>query len=210
MQRDKILDLLSSLQAVITDSHIVYTSGKHGSAYVNKDAIYPHTAAISLLCRQIAQHFSKHKIETVIAPVVGGVILSQWVAHHLSDITGQPVLAVYAEKSEKEDRFIIKRGYDAAVSHKRVLVVEDVLNTGGSARKVVHEVRAIGGEVIGVGALCNRGKVTPESLENPPELFSLLDIDLDAWDEKNCPLCKKGIPINTQVGKGREYLASRS
>lgn len=206
--REAILGLLTSVGAIIVDDHIVYTSGKHGSAYINKDAIYPHTSEISRLCRMIAIEFIDDKIEVVAAPVIGGVILSQWTAYHLSRITGREVLSVYAEKT-KDDGFVIKRGYDKIISGKKVLVVEDILNTGGSAKKVVDKVRILGGEVVGVGAICNRGGVTASDISNPPKLTSLIDIKLDSWDEQNCPLCAKDMPINTQIGKGMEYLTRK-
>jgi len=202
-----VLEMLTRVGAVITDSHIVYTSGKHGTAYVNKDAIYPHTEETSVLCKAIAERFANDDVEVVIAPAIGGVILSQWTAHHLSKIILREVLAVYAEKSESGDTFIIKRGYDKLIHGKRVLVVEDVLTTGGSAKRVIEAVGAIGGNVVGLGALCNRGGITPEDVANPPKLISLVSIKLDAWEESDCPLCRSNVPINTDVGKGRKFLA---
>jgi orotate phosphoribosyltransferase len=87
--------------------------------------------------------------------------------------------------------------------------VEDVLTTGGSARRVVEATRAIGGKVVGLGVLCNRGGVTPQDVANVPELFALVNVKMNAWDEAECPLCAQGVPINTDVGKGREYLARK-
>lgn len=201
--------MLEKIGAVITDSHIVYTSDKHGATYVNKDAVYPHTKQTSDLCRAIAEQFVGDDVEVVIAPAVGGVVLSQWVAHHLSEISGREVFGVYAEKTENGDDFIIKRGYDKIVARKNVLVVEDILNTGGSAKKVIETTRAFGGNVIGLGVLCNRGGITPKDVANPPKLFALANINLDAWDEAECPLCAKNVLINSDIGKGKEYLARK-
>jgi orotate phosphoribosyltransferase len=206
MNEQEVLKLLTKVHAVVTDSHIVYTSGKHGAAYINKDAIYPHTKETSQLCRAIAEQFSGSDVEVVIAPVIGGVILSQWVAHHLTEITGREVLGIYAEKDG--DSFVIKRGYDKIIREKNVLVIEDVLNTGGSAKKVIEKTRALGGNVVGLGVLCNRG-AKAEDMANPPKLVALFDLKLDAWDAAECPLCAKGVPINTDIGKGREYLAKK-
>ncbi len=204
MTEDQILDILAKIHAVITDSHIVYTSGKHGAAYINKDAIYPHTEITSRICEEIARHFAKSGVEVVLAPAVGGVILSQWIAYHLTKITGREVLGVYAEKDG--EGFVIKRGYDKLSSGKNVLVVEDLLTTGGSVKKVIETARGIGANVIGLGVLCNRGGVLVKDVGDPPELFSLLNLKFDAWDEADCPLCKRGVPINTDVGHGRKYL----
>jgi len=202
------LNVLEKLGAVITGSHIVYTSGKHGTAYMNKDAIYPHTILTSDLCLTIAEQFKKDDIEVVIAPAIGGVIMSQWTAHHLAKITGREVLAVYAEKAKQngEDIFVIKRGYDKLMKDKNILVVEDVLTTGGSVKKVIEATRIVGGNVIGLGVLCNRGGVTPKDVGDPPKMITLVDVKFDAWDEADCPLCKQYVAINTDVGKGREFL----
>ena len=208
MTESEVLKILHQVGAIITGSHIVYTSGQHGSSYVNKDAVYPHTGEISRLCRAIAEKFSQTGVEVVAAPALGGIILSQWTAHHLSELDGRNVLAVYAEKSG--DGFVIQRGYDKLISGKKVLVVEDILTTGGSVKKVVETVRALGGQVTAVAALCNRGGVTAEGLGNLPELFALVNLQLEAWDEKECPLCAKNVPVNTSIGKGREFLAKKT
>jgi len=77
-------DIFDKTGAVLTDGHFVYTEGEHGSAYVNKDAIYPDTTDISTLCRLIAQeaHRKGIDIDTVVGPEKGAIILSQWTTHH--------------------------------------------------------------------------------------------------------------------------------
>jgi len=202
MNEKEVLQILEKVGAIIINSHIVYTSGKHGSSYINKDAIYPHTKIISNLCQAIAQQFIDDGVEVVIAPAIGGVILSQWTAYHLSEITKREVLAIYAEKVENGSNFVIRRGYEKMVTGRKVLVVEDVLTTGGSAKKVIEATRALGGEIVGLGVLCNRGGIKPEDVANPPKLIALVNIKLDAWDEAECPLCAQGVPINTSIGKG--------
>lgn len=209
MDEQEVLVVLGKVGAVITDSHIVYTSSKHGTAYINKDAVYPHTKETSRLCRVIAERFADDGVEVVIAPAIGGVILSQWTAHHLSEMNGRKVLGIYAEKSENGDTFIIKRGYDKLIAGKRILVVEDVLTTGGSAKKVIEATRAIGGNVIGLGVLCNRGGITPQDVADVSKLDALVNVTLEAWDEAMCPLCEQNVPINTDIGKGREFLARK-
>lgn len=205
MTEKELLQKLTEINAIITNSHVVYTSGKHGSAYINKDAIYPHTELTSHLCKRIATEFSKNNIEAVLAPVIGGVILSQWIAFHLTQLTRREVLGVYAEKSG--ENFVIKRGYDNLIRNKNILVVEDVMTTGGSVKKVIDAARLLNTNIVGVGAICNRGGISIEDLGNIPKIYSLINIKLDMWDEQNCELCQKHIPINTSIGKGREYLA---
>lgn len=207
MTEHEVYQLLEKAQALIRDSHIVYTSGRHGTSYVNKDAVYPHAALTSILCEEMAARFAAQEVEVVVAPALGGVILSQWVAYHLSHRSGKEVLGVYAEK--EGEGFVLKRGYDRLVAGRRALLLEDVLTTGGSIRKLVDTVRAAGGEIVGVAALCNRGGVTASALGEVPRLDALVSVSLDSWEEKDCPLCASGVPINADVGKGREFLKKK-
>lgn len=194
--------ILAESGAVLRDSHVVYTSGRHGSAYVNKDAVYPHTDRVRELCAMMAELARPLGPEVVCGPAMGGIILAQWTGHHL----GLP--AVYAEKAA-EGGMVLKRGYDAVVRGRRVLVVEDVVNTGGSLADTVRAVRAAGGTVAGAVALCNRGGV-PASAVDVPVLHALVELSLDSWAADECPLCRRGVPVNVAVGKGREFLAARA
>jgi len=199
MKKREPLDLLAQCGALITGGHFVYTSGKHGSDYVNKDAIYPHTTVISELCELLARKFADAQIETVAAPALGGIIMSQWLAHHLTRMRGREVLAVYAEK-DAANGFVIRRGFDKLIRDKNILIVEDVLTTGGSVKKVADLVASLGGRIVGVAALCNRGEV---SVGEVPTLYSLVNLRLEAWEPSECPLCEKKIPINSKLGKGK-------
>lgn len=252
MNEQEVLQVLEGVGGVIVDSHIVYTSGKHGTKYINKDAVYPYTYRTSKLCRAIAEHFADADVEVVVAPAVGGVILSQWVSFHLSEMLDRDVLGTYAERDETvvfkitdepypvlrvyEERnqlnprrlgsgemlnpgdevvvrrpgFVIKRGYDKLVAGKRVLVVEDVVTTGLSSKRVIEATRSVGGIVVGLGVLCNRGGVTPKDVADPPALRALLNVKFDSWSEEEClhsGPCSKDVPINTSVGKGKDFLA---
>ena len=205
---DNVVDILKKVGAVITDSHFVYTSGKHGSVYVNKDAVYPHTAETSRIGELFAEKYKDMDIDVVAAPALGGIILSQWVAFHLSKLKGKEILGVYTEKTV-DKQMIFTRGYDKLVKGKNVLVIEDLTTTCGSVRKVVDTVKAAGGNVVAVCVIVNRDpeKVTSEVVGGP---FSALGvIKASAFDEATCPLCKENIPINTDVGHGKKYMEAK-
>lgn len=199
-QRTK--DILEQSEAFI-EGHFQYTSGKHGEQYINKDAIYPDTANISELCSFMAEPFVGRDIDTVLGPAMGGVILAQRVAEHLTKAEGRPIFGVYADKSRDGEGLEIKRGYDAFVKGKNVLVVEDILNTGGSAKKAIEVVRENGGNVIALSALVNRGGVTSEDVGDVP-INSLLSVTMESWEAEDCKLCKSGIPLNTNVGHAKK------
>lgn len=206
MTEADVLDLLERVGA-FRAGHFVFTSGRHGDKYINKDAIYPYSRETSALCKAFAQHFKDERAEVVVGPAIGAAILSQWTAYHLTEMNGRDVLSVYADK-DGAGGFVLRRGYDRLVRGKRVLVVEDLMTTGGSVHKVIDVVRAAGGEIVGVGAICNRGGVKADDIGSPPRLVSLVNVQLDSWDEGACSLCERKIPVNTDIGHGKAFVAS--
>ncbi len=211
MDSNEVMSLLSQLGAIITNSHVVYTSGRHGSAYVNKDALYVHANSTSQLCQIMASTYNPDQVDIVAGPTIGGVVLSQWVAYHLNLArTSGETLSIYAEEENEGEtkKRIFKRGYDQYIPGKNVVVVEDILTTGGSARKVIEAVRASGGNVLGLSVLCNRGNIKSEDVGGVP-IHALTEVTLDSWEPQECPLCSKPVPINTAVGKGKEFLQQK-
>lgn len=204
----KVLELLKQTGAVLTDSHFVGTSGKHFGTYINKDALYPHTKETSEICKMMAGKAKDLEVDIVIGPSVGGIILSQWTAYHLSQIKNKEVLGVYTEKDENSNQ-IFKRGYDKMVTGKNVIIVEDLTTTGGSAKKVVETAKSVGANVLGVVVMVNKNpkEVTSEYFGVP---FFYLDVlEVPVYDETECPLCKSGVPIDTRVGHGKKYLEAK-
>ena len=124
-----VLGELEKIGAVFTDKHFVYTSGKLGSGYTNMDMMFPHTALVAELCKELAAPFAG-EFDTVVAPATGGIVLAVLTARE----TGTK--GVWADKGG-ESGFIFERaGFVQQIAGKRVLVVEDLLTTGGSVEKV--------------------------------------------------------------------------
>lgn len=203
-------EIFKRREAVIRDDHFVYAKGHHGSEYVNKDAIIPFTADMSSLCERLAKVFVDLDVEIVVGPAVAGAIVSQWVAHHISIATGRIIPGIYTDKVGKDaagnDIFALKRGYDAMIRGKRALIVEDVLNTGGSAAQTVQLALENDAVVLAVGALCNRGNVKASEIGDVPFLFSLTEVSMEKHLPDDCPFCKEGRPINTKIGHGADYV----
>jgi orotate phosphoribosyltransferase len=206
MTEEQVLEILENVGA-FRSGHFVFVSGLHADTYVNKNAMYPYTKEISRLCRGIAERFAGKNIEAVVGPATGGIILSQWVAHHLTEIEGRDVYGVYADKDG--EGFVIKRGYNDLIKGKNTLVVEDLVTTGGSLKKVIAAAREVGATVAGAVAVCNRGGVTADMIGAPPEFVSLVSLDMEQWPAETCELCERGIPVNTDVGHGKEFLAHK-
>lgn len=222
MVPSQILDIFSRLGIIIRNDHFIYTSEidgveMHGSAYVNKDGLYVYASETFKLCRELAQrsrYYLGDSINCVVGPEKGGIILSQWVGYFLEEAKGlirkgSPVISLFAEKGKDaagKTCFLFNRGYGDLIANKNVLIVDDVIHSGGSVTKVIKLVRQYGGNVRGVGSLCNRGNKRAEHL-GVPRMFSLLDIETTSCSADICPLCANGIPINRRFGKGKEFLA---
>ena len=209
MNESEIMQKFVAVGAIVSDRHFVYTSGRHSSVYINKDALYLHTGTISALCERMIEPFKPEQIDVVVGPVLGGIVLSQWAAHHLNQRrTNGETLAVYAEKAsdDRDKQFFFGRGYGQYIAGKNILVVEDVLTTGGSARQVIEMVRGLGGNVVALSTLCNRGNVRSSDVGDVA-VSALVSIDLDTYAPEDCPLCKANVPVNMELGKGKSFLA---
>lgn len=203
-----VIEILELVGAVMRNDHFVYTSGKHGSVYINKDALYPHVKQTALVGKMMAEKCLELEVDSIAAPALGGIILSQWVGYYLSQIKNKPIYSVYAEKDGKGG-FVFARGYDQYIKNKRVLVLEDLTTTGGSVKKVAEVVRSYGGKVAGVCVMVNRDpELVNQQLFNAP-FFYLSELRAEAYDEDQLPQEIKDRPINTKVGHGKKYLELR-
>jgi orotate phosphoribosyltransferase len=151
--------------------------------------------------REVFGVYAEHEEVKVIEKKIGHRSYSfvQTNADRVNGESGSFALEDGWELIVKKPTFGIKRHYGEAVRGKRVLVVEDILTTGGSARATVNAVRGAGGEVVGVGALVNRGGVSAADL-GTDKLEALLNVKLDAYDPAVCPMCQAGMAFNEQFG----------
>jgi orotate phosphoribosyltransferase len=174
----------SEIEAIFRESgalmegHFLLASGRHSAQYIEKFRVLEQPRLASRLCGEIARRFWEHNIHCVAGPVTGGLILAFEVARHLG------CRAVYAERSDDGQGFTLRRGFQIAPG-ERVLVVEDIVTTGGSAQKVIETIRAAGGEVAGVGLLCDRsgGKLDFDV----PIVESLLQLDIESYTPDSVP-----------------------
>jgi orotate phosphoribosyltransferase len=195
------MDILATLKDLggLLQGHFVLKSGRHSDQYLNKDVIYPHVDIMKQIGEAVADLACDHnvcKFTIVVGPEKGGIILAQWVAHAMRTCSKAP-LAIYAEKTGA-DTFGFKRGYDQLLKNQKVLLVEDILTTGGSIIAVNDAIQQAGGEVVGTVALINRGNV------QLPNLYALTTMDATSWIPEECPLCQNNTPFNTNVGHGKK------
>lgn len=214
----KVLNLLQKSKGITIDSHFVYTSGKHASRYLNKMAIFVYPIYASEMGKLFADKYMNEKIDVVVAPAIGGIILSQWTAYHLSKYNDKQILSIYTEKDKgslsqaKDSNQVFTKGNDKYIKDKNVLIVEDIVTTGISVNKVVKAVKSAGGNVVEVCAMANINP-QPESINSKiigAPFSSLEDLPVDVYDEKDCPMCRKGIPVDTTLGHGKKFLEEKA
>lgn len=203
MKEREVLQILGKVGAII-EGHFVLASGQHSRFYINKKRIFDEPEDLVLLARHLANQFVMDNIQTIIGTGDSGVRLAQEVAGQLEKLTKTKISSIPAEK--KDDDFVILPEYHKFVSGRKVLVVDDILTTGGSARKVILAIREARGFVVGLGVLCNRGGVRSRDVANVLNLISLVNLKLEMWNAGGCPLCASKIPIDQNVGHGREFL----
>jgi orotate phosphoribosyltransferase len=184
MTRDELLDLFRRSGALL-EGHFRLTSGLHSSGYLQCALVLQHPEHAEALGRAIAERVRRlgPKPTLVLSPALGGVIIGHEVARALG------VRALFAER--QDGALTLRRGFVIA-ENDRVLVVEDVLTTGGSTRETMQVARACGGQVVGAGAIVNRSGGTAQ-FEVP--FASLLDVDLPTYEPDKCPLCEQGLPV---------------
>jgi len=167
----------------LLQGHFLLTSGLHSPVYWEKFQVlqYPHYT--ERLCGMITDHFRNHDIELVAGPTTGGIILAHEVARQLG------IRSIYAEKEGSERTF--RRGFRIRPG-ERVLVVDDILTTGGSVREVIAAVEKQGGQVVGIGVLVDRSS---QQMDFPAPVFSCLRSETVTYKPERCPLCAAGVPL---------------
>jgi len=205
MDTSLLLAEVKSLGA-LAKGHFVFTHGQHSADDFNKAIICADPHLIFRICQAMASAALSSGVETVAALATGAIVPGQHTALHLSNRLGHKVNFVWADKDESGG-FAFNREFGQFVRGKKVLLVEDVLTTGGSARKMAELILATGGELCGVSALCNRNEVRPEQICNTPFLESVFNLQLPSWPAEECHLCKEGVPINIEIGHGADFVA---
>lgn len=200
----EVLQILNSIGAVLQDDHFVYSSGKHGSIYINKNDVFAYTTSMETLGRMIAERHRHLDIDTVAGPAMCGVIPANRVAYNLCQLQNKEVVGVFAEaNSSKEFHFL--RGYEKFISGKNVLIVDDITTSGATLKKVIQVVGNLGGNVVGASVIVNRNPTGVDSFVLGVPFDALLSLEIPAYEESECQLCKSGVPVNTIYGHGSKY-----
>lgn len=226
--RKVIEDCGGILDAEKTGEHYVYTSGRHGGLYIEKRRFLKDPVAAG----QLADGFADELWESFCgctpfmdvflgAQVCGAKFenyiamsyLNSRVSKNNSYEAQQKIICIEAEKKivKRKEALFLRDEYKKDISGKKVLLVEDIINTGKTIFELIDLVHGSGGEVIGIGSIWNRGDIDGNtalkyvrSRYNTPFFifFSLVTEKLESYSKKDCPYCRKGIPISKEHGHG--------
>ena len=184
MNSTEVMEVLEQRGAIMR-GHFVLSSGRHSDLFVQKFRVLEDPRLAQSFGTAIAESF-RSEFDVVASPAIGALVLG------FSTALAGGARFIFAERVGDDLSF--RRGFGTDRG-ERVVVVEDVITTGGSAREVVELVRAGGGQVTGVGALIDRGDpARPPDLGAP--LHALLKLQVSSWDPAECPLCKTGAPLD--------------
>jgi orotate phosphoribosyltransferase len=178
-EQQKVLDALKDCGGFL-EGHFLLSSGLHSEKYLQCAQLLQHPKLAEKFGKQLADKVKEIKIDVVIGPALGGVI----VAHEVARALG--VRALFTERVE--GKMTLRRGFSIK-PNENVLAVEDVITTGGSTLEVMRAATEQGGKIVGVAALVDRsgGAFMP-----PVPVNSLMQIQVDTYPPELCPLCKQG------------------
>lgn len=170
------------------DGHFVLSSGRHSPRYLEKFQVLQWPKRTERLCAAVVERTRGMGIETVAGPTTGGIIIAHEVGRQLD------VRALYAERDEEAGGRVFRRGSQVRPG-ERILVVDDIMSTGGSVEETIAAVRAAGGSVVGAAVFVDRsGGEAARRLQGVP-LIALWEVTLATYDARSCPQCAAGEPI---------------
>lgn len=180
MTEQQVLKIFKKTSAIL-EGHFLLSSGLHSDKYFQMARVLQYPEIAKLLAEEIASRYINKRINAVIGPAIGGIVLSYIIAEKMS---------VRAMFTERENNIMsLRRGFFIE-KDENILVCEDVITTGGSVSEVINLVRSYGGKVAGVCCLVLRGT---HNLNVPVEY--LVKVDVLNYKKEDCPLCKAGIPL---------------
>ncbi|MBQ2775112.1 MAG: orotate phosphoribosyltransferase [Clostridia bacterium] len=180
LTQERITEILKEA-GVLLEGHFLLTSGRHSNRYLQCAKIFRNTKYSEELCCELAQLFKEDDVQLVIGPAMGAVQMSYEVSRHVG-------CENFFTERDENGKMCLRRGFEIQPG-QRVLVVEDVVTTGGSVKEVIELVKAAGGVVAGVGSIVDR---TGGKIDFGVPFKAVYSADVTSWTAEECPLCKEG------------------
>ena len=200
--QEELLRMFATTGA-IRHGHFELSSGLHSGTYVQCALVLRYPRFAEKLGHALAALFSDARIDAVVSPAMGGLIIGQEVARALpqpKDSVGGGVPAMFVER-DASGTMTMRRGF-VLRPDQHVLVVEDVWTTGGSTQETIHVVEEAGGRVVAAGALIDR---SGGQIEFPVESNALIELKIGSYEPEDCPQCRQG---SAAVKPGSRFVRS--
>lgn len=188
LSKEEMLKMFETAGA-IRHGHFELSSGLHSGTYVQCALVLQYPRYAEKLGHALAALFSDARVDAVVSPAIGGLIVGQEVARALPVPPDSPggVPALFVER-DASGTMTMRRGFSLRPD-QHVLVVEDVWTTGGSTQEAIHVVEEAGGRVVAAGALIDR---SGGAIEFSVESNALIELSIDSYEPEECPLCRRG------------------
>ena len=191
MQSDNLLKLLRETGAML-DGHFLLTSGQHSNVYIEKFRILENPKSLDHVCRSMAEIVQEKDLDIVLSAAIGGILISGGVGRHLGK------KHIFSEringKMELRRGFTIDKG-------ERVVIVEDIITTGGSVTELINLAEKLSAEIVHVVNLVDR---SPMGINFGYPSTALLNLPSESWNPVDCPLCKRGTPLTKRGRTGKK------
>lgn len=183
MTKNEIIEMLKDA-GVLLEGHFLLTSGRHSDKYMQCAKIFQDARYSVPLCAELVKQYKEENIDIVIGPAIGAIQMSYEVGKQLGTRN------IFAER-DTEGTMTLRRGF-VIEPGQRVLIVEDVVTTGGSVREVMELVKKCRGVIVGIGSVVDR---TGGKIDFGVPYKSAFSMDIVSYEAENCPICKTGVPL---------------
>ena len=179
---DKILDTLVKTGAIL-GGHFLLTSGLHSDKYVEKFRLIENPESLNFVCSSMAETYKDKNIDVVLGAAIGGILIAGGVGKHLN------VKHIFTERVN--DIMELRRGFTINKNSK-VLIVEDIVTTGGSIFELLEVVKNCEAEVIGISSILDRND---KPIDFGASYAPLIQYPVKSWKKEDCPQCLNNLEI---------------
>lgn len=191
MNTEEISQLLQTSGAFLT-GHFSLTSGRHSNAYIEKIKLIQDPEKVVPLCAELKNKFAQLSFDYVISPALGGIVLGYEVARQMNK--------KFIFTQRKNDVMTIRSGFTLP-PHAKVIIVEDIITTGGSVFEVINCLKSFDADIQGIGVIVDR---SGGAVRFDYPVFPLLQVKFETYDPAECPMCAKNIPMTIPGSSGKE------
>jgi orotate phosphoribosyltransferase len=191
MEPRELLKLLQETGAML-DGHFLLTSGRHSNVYIEKFRILEHPRALDDVCRAMSETVQNQNVELVLGAAVGGILISGGVGRYLD------VKHIFSERVD--GKMELRRGF-SITKGQRIIIVEDIITTGGSVFELIQLAKDYEAEIVYVVNLVDRSS---GEVNFSVPTTALLTIPSESWEREDCPQCQQGVAITQRGRTGKQ------